>query len=427
MKPRLQHRNKYLNRYFVDINQRDYLDKDVVELFCKLVSIPSPSGKESNAIKFVQGYLKNIGIKSYTDSAGKRVASNSGNLIAKLGNGKSKIMFVTHIDTVEDGEKAIKPLVKNGIIKSDGTTILGSDDKGGVAALLAAIREVRFEKNLPTTLCVFTVREEDGVMGVNYLKTEKDVDFVFDVDGSNPPGQFINKALGNTRFEVQIYGRETHAAAAPAKGSNAIRAAGIALSGLKLGRDLDWHVLNIGTISGGTRDNVVPGKCIMTGEARAFTLGEMDEMLKRVEKVVSAACKSTGCKYKLIKKDRDPPLYTRETEKIVALARKASTKAGIKFSLLKIPATLQGNHLSAKGYSVLGLSKGGKSPHSKRESLLTSDLEQTKRLIVEIIRCSSLADVETQLKSLSGDISRHFKKNKVDVNDIESAIRASQI
>lgn len=366
----------------------DVLDKELVNTFCELVQIPSPSGHELNVAKYIQKYLKGLGIKSYMDGSGKPANSNAGNVIAKIGDGRPKLMFVAHMDTVEDGKKIIKPVIKNGVIKSDGTTILGSDDKAGVAALLTGIKEICKEKNLPTIYCVFSVREENGVMGVNYLDFDKDIDFVFDVDGSYPPGMFTNKALGDIRFELRIYGRAAHAVMNPEKGLNAIKAAGLIISKLKLGKDSKWHALNIGTISGGSKDNIIPANCILTGEARAFTVSEMNEVMTNLDKIAKSACKETGCRYELLKKESDPPLYTKETERIVLLARNASAAAGVAFSLLTLPATIQGNALSAKGSSVLGLSKGGRQPHSKMEQISIKELEQTKRVIVEIIKQS---------------------------------------
>jgi tripeptide aminopeptidase len=364
------------------------LDKNLVNTFCELVRIPSPSGYELDVARYVQRYLKGLGVESHIDGAGRLSNSNAGNVIAKLGKGRPRIMFVAHIDTVEDGKKAIRPVISKGVIRSDGTTILGSDDKAGVAALLAGIKEMVREKSPPTIYCVFSIREENGIMGVNYLNLDKDIDFVFDIDGSSPPGQFINKALGNIRFELQLYGREAHAAANPENGLNAIKASGIIISKLKLGRDSKWRALNIGTVSGGTKDNVIPGHCILTGEVRAFTVPEAEGMLNNIRKAAEAACKDTGCRYKLIEKGRDPPLYIKETERIVSLARKAAAAAGIKFSLLTLPATIQGNNLSAKGYAVLGLSKGGRLAHSKMEYIRIKELEETKRLIVEIVKQS---------------------------------------
>ncbi|MCW6159575.1 MAG: M20/M25/M40 family metallo-hydrolase [Candidatus Micrarchaeales archaeon] len=359
----------------------------MVDLFLNLVKIPSPSGNELAVARYIQNHLKKLGIKSYTDNAGRSVLSNVGNVIAKIGNGNPKLMFVAHMDTVEDGKRIINPIVRNGVIKSDGTTILGSDDKAAVAALLEAMKVLK-NKEIPTTYCVFSLREEKGVMGVNYLDLDKNIDFVFDVDGSNPPGQFIHTALGNQSFEVQIYGKDAHAAKDPERGRNAIKTAGLIISKLKFGRDKDWNVLNIGTIAGGTRNNVIPGYCVLAGEARATTLKGIDKILLSVEKAATEACRVTKCKYKLIRRELDVPLNTPKSAKIIKLAKMASKSVGIKFSLVRIPATIQGCALAAKGYQTLGLSKGGKFPHSKMESIKIKELEKTKRLIVEIVNAS---------------------------------------
>lgn len=355
------------------------------DLFLELVKIPSPSGRELQVANYIQRYLNGIGIESYADSVGRKVGSNAGNIIAKIGNGRPKLMFVAHMDTVEDGKRQIKPVVKKGIITSDGTTILGSDDKAAVASLLEAMRELK-DMDIPTTYCVFSLREESGVMGVNHLNMDKDINFAFDVDGSNPPGQFIFSALGNQGFEIRISGRPAHAAKDPEKGRNAVKAAALMISRLKMGRDKRWNVLNIGTISGGTGDNVIPGQCILTGQVRSTTLKGMEHMLQSVRVAAGEACKETGCRFKIVKKELDLPLNTPKDSAIIRLAKKASRKAGIKFSLITIPATIQGCAIAAKGYPTLGLSKGGRFPHSTIESIKIKELAQTKRLIIEIAK-----------------------------------------
>jgi tripeptide aminopeptidase len=322
------------------------------------------------------------------DNSGKIIKSNAGNIIAKIGNDKPRLMFVAHMDTVEDGKKKIKPIIKKNVISSDGTTILGSDDKAGVAALLEAVKELRYEKNLPTFLCVFSIMEECGCMGTECLNLGKKIEFVFDVDGSNAPGNFINKALGDADFDIHIYGKEAHAASNPEEGLNAIKTAGIIISKLKLGRDSKGRTTNVGTISGGRQHNVIPANAVLSCETRAFKIAEINENIRKIENIVKKACRITGCKYKLIKKEVASPLYTKETEKIVDLARRAALAAGLKFKPLTISATIQGGSLAAKGYTVLGLSKGGRLPHSKMEHISIKELEQTKRLIMEIVRQS---------------------------------------
>jgi tripeptide aminopeptidase len=321
------------------------------------------------------------------DDAGRHVDSNAGNLIAKVGSGRLAVMFVAHVDTVEDGNRAIRPVIRNGVIRSDGNTILGSDDKAGVAALLEAIREVSKEKGLPTILCVFSIREEKGVMGVKYLNVERNIPFVFDVDGSETVGRFINKTLGNFDFELNVYGREAHAARNPEKGLNAIKTAGIIVSSLNLGKDSNGGTLNIGTIFGGTSPNVIPAYSKLIGEVRGFDLSEINKRFELIKKVAEKACKATGCRYELIKKGGVPPLNAREGQsEIMDLAKRACAAAGLRFRPTTLSATIQGNALAEMGYNVLGLCKGGKFPHSKSERIRVTELEQTKRLIMEIIK-----------------------------------------
>ncbi|MCL5413232.1 MAG: M20/M25/M40 family metallo-hydrolase, partial [Candidatus Marsarchaeota archaeon] len=138
------------------------MPKDISSLFCNLVKIPSPSGKELEVARFISNYLRKSGIYHYTDRVGKTIGSNSGNLIAELKGEGPTIMFIAHIDTVETGNTPIKPVISDGTITSDGNTILGVDNKAAVAALMEALAEIKRKKTRPNIIAVFSVREEDG-------------------------------------------------------------------------------------------------------------------------------------------------------------------------------------------------------------------------------------------------------------------------
>ena len=365
------------------------MDNRVTKTFCELVAIPSPSGSELNVSKYIKNYLKGLGYAPYSDNAGKLNSSNTGNLIVKIGRGNPRLCFIAHMDTVEVGKPKIRPVVSKGVIRSDGTTILGADDKSAVASLLEAVKELSKEKELPTVLLVFSIREEEGVMGIRCLKIEKKIPFVFDVDGSDRVGGFINRALGNFDFELSIYGKEAHAAKNPEKGRNAIKTAGIIISKLKLGRMPNGSTINVGNIAGGTFPNVIPGYCKLIGEVRGFSLGAINKNFEKVREAAESACKMTGCRYKLVKMNGVPPFYTPEANSaIIGVAKRACKAAGIKFMATTLYATIQGNILAEKEYNVLGMCKGGKLPHSKSESITIKELGQTKRLIMELVRQS---------------------------------------
>lgn len=364
---------------------------EVAKTFMELVRIPSPSGRELKVMKYIEGYLSRLGIASRMDGAGRMVGSDAGNLIARLGSGSPRLLFMAHVDTVEDGKRAVRPSLNGGVVRSDGTTILGSDDKAGVAALLEAIKELNGLDDLPEVTCVFTVREEGGRMGATCIRKNNGTDFAFDVDGSDKPGRFVNRALGNMSFEVRVHGRESHAAVAPEKGANAIRAASLLVSRLRLGRDASGRTINIGRISGGRKLNVVPGYALLEGEVRAFDPSGIGRKLAEVKDAARRACTETSCTFELAvtKENNEPPLLIPPGSRITALARAACERAGMSFSLITLYGTMQGNVLAQKGYQVLGLCKGGSLQHSNRESVTVKELNDTRKLIVEIVKTAS--------------------------------------
>ena len=142
--------------------------------------------------------MKNMGIEVYMDDAGEKTGSDSGNLVCKLkGNTLGEtILFSSHMDTVSPGI-GIKPQIRDGIIYSDGTTILGGDDKAGVASIMEAIETI-IENEIPhgDIEIVFSIFEEGGLFGaknLDYTKLDSKLGFVLDSGGQ--PGQIDRKSV----------------------------------------------------------------------------------------------------------------------------------------------------------------------------------------------------------------------------------------
>lgn len=363
---------------------------ELQDLFCNLVSIPSPSGKEADVAKLIKSELRTRGISFREDKAAGTNNSNSGNIIATVPGGKQKLIFIAHMDTVEAGNRRIKPIIRNGVIRSDGNTILGADNKAGVAPLICALGEISKMKERPTVIGVFSTREEEGWMGVNALPKGNGREFVFALDSEGNVGEFINKALGSTLFDVEIRGKEAHAALNPEKGANAIKAAGLIISSLKLGKRPHDSILNVGMVSGGRKRNVIPGSAVLKFGTRAFDTGTMEATIREVDAVARKACKATGCTYsiKRITDDGEPPFAVKPNEAVFKVARLAASRAGLRFSVTKRMATFEANVLSHKGYRPLVMCHGGMQPHSTSEWIRASDLSDTEKLIVEITKAA---------------------------------------
>ena len=112
----------------------------MINQFMEMVQIDSESGNEAEFINYLKPEFEKLGATVTIDSYG--------NLFAKLPekgcSGKEAILMSCHADTVQPG-KGIEPVLKDGVIRSKGDTILGADDKAGIAELLEALRiaEVR--------------------------------------------------------------------------------------------------------------------------------------------------------------------------------------------------------------------------------------------------------------------------------------------
>lgn len=360
----------------------------LTKLFFDLVAIPSPSGKELDVSEFIKKHLDILGIESKYDRTGHLNNSNTNNLIVKIVGDKKKPfqLFTAHIDTVETGEEIIKPETVNNTIVSSGDTILGADDKSSVAVLMEVLEEVNNWEFKPNIIVVFLTSEEKGIMGSSLLNIRDKVQYAFNVDGGMEVGTFVYKCLGEVPFEIKLLGRASHSAVEPEKGINAIKTAGFIISKLKFGRTKQGVVLNIGKISGGRANNVVPDKVIMSGEVRAFTKLEIDKQLKQLELVVKSACKITGCKYELETKPLSgaPALSLDKNHPIINVAKKATEASNMKFKLKQGFFTSDANFIGQK-HPVITVGRGGKAPHSNDESIEVKELHQLKKLIMEII------------------------------------------
>lgn len=242
--------------------------KRLVESFCRLVRIDSPSEEEEEVANYLQEHLTDIGFHVSRDLHGNLIASE---------DGESPILLSAHMDTVEPG-RGIKPQVTGDVITSDGTTILGGDCKAGIAAILEGLQSVKDEgaSRRPAQL-VFTRGEEIGLVGAGHLdfsmiQAQEGVVF----DGNGPVSKITSSSPTYIRFDVKVTGRAAHAGVEPEKGLSAIKIASEIITQLPQGRLDDETTFNIGTIVGGSVRNAVPEEASFTGEFRSRNVETLD-------------------------------------------------------------------------------------------------------------------------------------------------------
>src|SRR5690242_16124945 len=108
------------------------------DLLLELVTTDSHSRKEREVALKLKTVMESLGATVEIDGAGEAVGGNTGNVICRLpGNSPSAppIFIAAHMDTVIPGE-GVKPVIEGTIIRTDGTTVLGGDDKSGCAIIV---------------------------------------------------------------------------------------------------------------------------------------------------------------------------------------------------------------------------------------------------------------------------------------------------
>ena len=185
------------------------------------------------------------------------------------------LLLIGHMDTVFDpGTAAERPYsVHGGIATGPGVT----DMKSGLLAGLYAVAAVRdLPGGLPFARLVFVANpdEEIGspVSTPHIRRVAADADVCLVLECARMNGDIVSSRKGNLSLRITVNGRASHAGIEPEKGRNAILEAARIVTALQaLNGRWPGVTVNVGTIAGGTRPNVVPAQCSMEVDVRAVS------------------------------------------------------------------------------------------------------------------------------------------------------------
>ena len=361
----------------------------IVKNLMRYVSIDSETGSEGKFAKVLINALNELGLEVYVDDAGEKVGSDTGNVIARLKGDKSApgILFCCHMDTVRPG-KGIKPVVRDDTIYSDGSTILGSDDKAGIAVAMEALAIVKEEKIPHGDIeIVFDIAEEGGLNGtknLDYSKINSKIAFI--LDGSGPPGGIVIQGPAHDRIYVKIIGKAAHAGARPEQGISAIQVAATAISRMKLLRVDEETTANIGIIKGGTATNIVCPEVEINAEARSQSIEKLESQVSHMLNLFKDTANTFGARVSSEVKREYNCFKVEKTDNIVKTVLKACDNIGLK-GYTKISGGGTDAHILAeKGIKTVNLTRGGDKSHSVEEHIKIKDLVESARLVLEIIK-----------------------------------------
>ena len=373
--------------------------KRLAETFKFLVQIDSISKEEGVIANEIKKILESLGAETFVDDAGDKIGGNSGNLIAKFkGNTLAPpLLLNAHMDTVEPG-RGITAVFENGKFTSDGTTILGADDKSAIAIILETLYILK-ENNLqygPLEL-VFTVCEEIGLQGAKHLDLSSvTATYGFALDATDTQG-IVTRAPSANNFEFIIHGKDAHAGAAPEKGINAISLASQAIAKLKLGRIDEETTCNIGIIEGGIATNIVPNLVKVKGEVRSHDEEKLDKITNQIvfsfnEAIENYKNKSSDNELPrvdiIINKDF-PRTHIPDDHPVIRMATQAAENLGRTMKTQTSGGGADANIFFEKGIFTGVLGTGMRDMHTVRESVKLDDMVHTTELLLEIIRLHS--------------------------------------
>jgi tripeptide aminopeptidase len=256
-----------------------------------LIRIDSPSKMEKNVALKLEDEMKELGAECIFDNVGNKIDGNVGNLIVKVkGNKDAPTFFLSsHMDTVAPG-LGIQPRIDDGIMRSDGTTILGGDDKSGVSIIVEVIRTLK-EQNIPhgDIEVAFTICEEIGLLGAKYIDISLFKSKYGIVLDSSTPKKLVLKCPTSDVAVFKIHGLEAHAGLCPENGINSIKIVSEAISNMKIGRIDHETTSNIGVITGGVATNIIPNFVMVKGEARSHNNEKLDKEIEHMCKCFNDA------------------------------------------------------------------------------------------------------------------------------------------
>lgn len=359
------------------------------DTFLDLVKIPSKSGNERRIADYLINYMNANGIEVMEDEAGKTIHGNAGNVIAFIkGNGKKKILLSAHMDTVEPCSE-IFPIVEGDIIKTDGRSVLGGDDKSGIAAILELIQNLyELEMNHPDILLVFSIAEETGLYGAKAFEADKfgDIDHAFILDSSGKTGHVIYAAPYSANGEITIIGKEAHAGVAPEKGVNALVVAAHAISNLKVGRIDEETTCNFGKIEGGLASNIVLPQVKMVFEARSLEKEKLEEVLNETNKAFANACEQFHATYETTVTIGSTGYKIRQDAEILEALKRACATIEVPYEAVFSMGGSDANVYNAKGIESVVLATGMSNVHTVNEYIHLSDIEKLSELLLELMK-----------------------------------------
>ena len=354
----------------------------LLDTFVALLSVDSYYGDEERVVAVIKPRMEGLGITWRSDP--------HGNLIGEWparGRDGDPIILNAHMDTVRP-TPVMTPVVKDDGVYSDGSSVLGADDKAGLAAIMEAVRAYH-ESGLPhgPVELLFTTGEDVGHIGSKAFDANDVAGrrcFVLDAGG--PVGNVVMRAPGQRRFNFTFRGKAAHAGLEPELGISAIGMAARAIDRMPLGRVDEITTANVGIVSGGEAYNIVAPEAKVTVETRSLSEGRLELQVADIVDAARQAAEDFGGEVDIETHTFYTAYELDEEDPAVGLADAAITAAGLESRHVSTGGGSDAHEFNEKGITSVCLGMGYIDVHSVREFMPHDQLRAITQVSAELIR-----------------------------------------
>lgn len=330
-----------------------------------------------------------IGLLAHMDTSPEVSGDNVKAQVIETYEGGDIVLDETNNIVISGEDEKLRACVGQTLVTTDGTTLLGSDDKAGIAAIMTLLQTLKDDPNIPhgELKIGFTPDEEVG-RGVDHFDIKKfGADYAYTVDGGTA-GELNMETFSADAATIEIQGRNIHPGTAKGVMVNAIRVMGQIVSRLPgnmapettEGYEPFIHPMTLtGTVAKATLKLIL----------RDFETSGLDEQKKILEDIITdvqSQCPKAKINLEVSKTYRNMRDALEKTPHITESLFAAAQKAGVNPEWEPIRGGTDGSRLTEMGLPTPNIFGGGANFHSKTEWLSVDGLVKSVETLLNLVR-----------------------------------------
>ncbi len=357
--------------------------------FTTLCEIDSPSLEERSVADYLKRFFAQFPeILIEEDGSARDTGSNSGNLIITIpGNNRSAagLFFNCHMDVIRPC-CGVQVDFKEGVFSSRGNTVLGGDDKAGIAILMELTHIIMEHVVLfPPVQFIFTTGEEIGLLGAQYLDLNLiTAEYGYALDSTGVDNAVVG-APAAVYVEAVIRGKAAHAGLNPEDGISAIVLGSEIISRLSLGRIDEETTANIGRIEGGSATNIIPDEVLVKGEIRSHDQAKLKQVVEKFRSTFKEVCASYGGRFEVSFSPQYAAMLLDEYSPVVQRIKESSKQMKRNIKLVVAGGGSDANIFNSRGLPTVILSTGMTAVHTTSENISLADMQRTLEGVVGLV------------------------------------------